>query len=297
MKFLEGDIKVVLRLTIDQIKTFDNDGYLVLRKWIPADMVSQLRHATSEAITRQLHHFQAGSSNQHAAVITKGKKSFVTRINDLFLDHSLSFSELLGCPQILNVAKALSGDDCISTYESLLVKNEGDGQAINWHRDMEHNRSDRVITVGVYLDEARKDKGALRIIPKSQLSSKDICKFEDGWQQGYLEAVEIEMDPGDVLVHDVMAVHSSEPITKQEYRRTIYFEFRSKAQAQTNQGFTSEWIELRSQLLEIAHKRWKMNHEQLSDSDKWSKKERQLIEQLYRTKAQIEPGHYCFRHG
>ncbi len=105
------------------------------------------------------------------------------------------------------------------------------------------------------------------------------------------------MASGDVLVHDVMLFHSSEQITGQRHRRTIYFEFRSQTQARTNPGFTREWIELRHQLLEVAQKRWRMHHDRPFGSDDWSREERQLVDQLYAVNAQIEPGHYCFPHG
>lgn len=285
---------MVFKLTTSQIDAFDNDGYLVLRKWVPIDLILQLRRASSELIHHGLRNFQFDDTRQHVAAITNGEKPFITRVNDLFLYCNPVFLELLGCPQIVNVATSLGGDDRISIYESLVVKNEGDGQVIIWHRDMVHNRCDRVFTLGVYLDEARESKGALRIIPQSQSSSKDVCTLEGEWKQGRLEAKEIEMDPGDVLVHDVMAVHSSEPITEQGCRRTVYFEFRSPVNARTNHGFTHEWIALRHQLIQIAQRRWQRHHDRPSDSDEWSKDERQFIDQLYAIKAQIEPGHYCF---
>ncbi len=283
-------------LTTDQIKSFDNDGYIILRKWIPTEFLSLLCQASSEAINNGLRNFQLANTSGYIATITNSKKQFVTRVNDLFIVGDPIFLQLLGCPQIVNVATALCGNDRISTYESLLVKNKGDDQAIGWHRDMGHDRHDRVITLGVYLDATRKNKGGLRIIPKSQSSSKDVCTLVNEWDQGCLEIAEIEMDPGDVLVHDVMVLHSSEPITKQKYRRTIYFEFRSQTQAQTNPGFTREWIELRHQLLELAQRRWRKHHYQTFGNDEWSKEERQLMDKLYAVNTQIEPGHYCFPH-
>ncbi len=123
-------------LTSDQIDVFDSDGYLVLRKWIPAEFVSLLRGASSEAINNGLRNFEFCGASRHVATTTIGEKSFVTRVNDLLLDSYPIFMELFACPQIVNVATTLCGDDFISTYESLLVKKEGDGEIVGWHRDM-----------------------------------------------------------------------------------------------------------------------------------------------------------------
>lgn len=284
-------------LTIDQINSFDNDGYLLLRNWIPDELVLRLQSTTNEIIGLELTRFQKGGMPAHVAIVKRDGKTFITRINDLFLDSNPVFFELLGFPGIDDIAGALAGKECISTYESLVIKNKGDDQAIGWHRDMAHNRKGRVFTIGIYLDKSRKGRGALNVIPGSQSSSEELCIIEDDLKLGKLNSIEIEMEPGDVLIHDVMVAHSSQPVTDQDFRRVIYFEFRSIKQARTNQGFSEEWIGLRYQLSKLAQQRWQEIQTGNVDfeQNEYSFEEKELIEKLYSIQAQIEPGHYCFQ--
>jgi len=280
-------------LTDRQVEDFDRKGFLVLRNWIPKALVERLCHASDAAINGALEH----RDGHGIATMENEGKVFVLRINDLFLDRDPVFLELLGCPPVMSAARSLVGENPVSIYESLLVKNEGDGAEIKWHRDMGFDREDRIFTFGIYLDEAREGQGALRIIPGSQLSSDDACAIEDKWRSGGLEAVEIEMNPGDVLIHDVMAMHASSPFTGRGLRRTLYFEFRSSAHVERNERFTDEWAGMRHELRKIAEERWRRSVASAPDFDpnQWERDEAAFIAQLYAKRAMIEAGHYCFR--
>lgn len=283
-------------LTSDQIEFFDTEGYLVLQNLIPGDLISRLQRASVKMISQSLQSLTINSARKHIAYITKNRTSLITRINNLFLFDLPVFLELLGCTQIVSVARSMIGEDYVSTYESIVIKNKGEDLPIGWHRDMTHNREGRVFTIGIYLDKSFKGKGALNIIPGTQSSPEELCTIEDDLRSGKLNPVEIEMELSDILIHDVMVVHSSLPVIDQDYRRVIYFEFRPITQAKTNQGFSEEWIEYRQQLNKLAQQRWQKIQDRNSNFNQkeWSLEEKELIEKLYSIQAHIEPGHYCF---
>jgi ectoine hydroxylase-related dioxygenase (phytanoyl-CoA dioxygenase family) len=287
-------------LTPEQLSAFDSDGYLVLRKWIPEDLIDRLRRASRALIEHELQRARTDGVSDDVAVTTAGHAGgmpFIARANNLFREHrDPVFLELLGSPGVIDLATTLAGEDCVTTYESLLVKTTGDAHAIGWHRDMVHDRRGRICTLGVYLDESRRGAGALRIVPRSQTSTGDLCALEDALSAGAVQAVEIEMEPGDVLVHDVMAVHASAPVAGQGLRRTVYFEVRPRAQAHANPGFEEEWIELRRRLMDLACRRWQHRRADAEDDrDRWSEEEKEVIGRMYAIEARIESGHYCFQ--
>ena len=118
--------------------------------------------------------------------------------------------ELLGSPQVLGVAQSLCGPNFVSTYESIVFKFEGDGEKIPWHQDAVDPRNWRIFNFDLYLDESRVGGGALKVILGSQGVAADVCEHRDrhGWEAP--GAVDVEMQLGDVLLHDVMVVHGSE---------------------------------------------------------------------------------------
>ncbi len=138
--------------------------------------------------------------------------------------------ELLGSPAVLGVAESLFGPNFVSTYESMVFKQEGDGEKIAWHQDAVHPREWRIFHYDVYLDASHSGAGALREIPGTQKQPQDICALAEahGWDPPGV--VEVEMEPGDVLLHDVMVVHGSPPVEGKALRRTMHYEFRAAEQ-------------------------------------------------------------------
>ncbi len=55
--------------------------------------------------------------------------------------------------------------------------------------------------------------------------------------------VEVEMEPGDVLLHDVMVVHGSPPVEGKALRRTIYYEFRAAEQIIAEGPWDRDWVD------------------------------------------------------
>ena len=59
------------------------------------------------------------------------------------------------------------------------------------------------------------------------------------------------MEPGDVLLHDVMVLHGSERTQRQALRRTIYYEFRAAEEILADGPWDMDWIEKRLRLVPL----------------------------------------------
>jgi ectoine hydroxylase-related dioxygenase (phytanoyl-CoA dioxygenase family) len=118
-----------------------------------------------------------------------------------------------------------------------------------------HPRRWRIFNYDLYLDESRAGGGALRVIPGSQTAPADVCELAEqhGWDAP--GSIYVEMEPGDVLLHDVMVIHGSERAEGKKLRRTIYYEFRASEQIAAEGPWDQEWTERRMRLLPLALKR------------------------------------------
>lgn len=239
-------------LSTDEIARFDRDGYLILRGRIPAPLLARLRAAADGWIEdgRRVGADDAASVDYHYAV--RGGERRMFRVDYLHSKGRSASLELLGSPAVLGIAESLAGPDFVPTYESLVFKDEGDGAAIDWHQDAVHPRTHRIFNIDVYLDASRAGEGALRVAPGSHLAPVDVCQLQEEYGWDAPGVLQVELEPGDVLVHDVMIVHGSEAVQGNRLRRTIYYEFRAAEQIAAEGPWDAEWVDRRLRLLPVA---------------------------------------------
>ncbi len=244
------------KLTQEQVQFFDDNGYLVLKNWIPQPMLERLQAAGHAWIDDGLRstpedvHFR----DFHFATRQHGRTMF--RVDYVHNKGQIASLELLGSPQVLEVAESLCGVNFVPTYESMVFKQEGDGEAIKWHQDAVHPRTHRIFNYDLYLDASRSGGGALWVIPGSQNQPQDICQLTDAHGWDVPGAIEVEMQPGDVLLHDVMVVHGSPHTEGNPLRRTIYYEFRAAEEIIQDGPWDRTWIDQRLRLISPALKRY-----------------------------------------
>ena len=243
-------------LSQEQLAFFDQNGYLVLKNWIPAPMLQRLQAAGRAWIDDGL---SATPDNPHYpdfhfAARTKGRTMF--RVDYVHNKGQAASLELLGSPQVLEVAESMCGPNFVPTYESMVFKQEGDGEAIKWHQDAVHPRGYRIFNYDLYLDHSRSGGGALWVIPGSQHQGQDICRLTEDYGWNVPGAIEVEMAPGDVLLHDVMVVHGSPHTEGNALRRTIYYEFRAAEEIVQDGPWDRTWIDQRMRLIPLGMKRY-----------------------------------------
>ncbi|MEV5433958.1 phytanoyl-CoA dioxygenase family protein [Streptomyces sp. NPDC052701] len=252
-----GNAASPFHLTPEQVAFFDENGYLVLRDRIPKDMLRRLTEAAERWIASGDRPSRDGE-DYHFADRPSGRVLF--RVDYLHSKGEAASLELLGSPEVLGIAETLAGPNFVPTYESLVFKNEGDGAPIPWHQDAVHPRTHRIFNIDVYLDASRASEGALRVVPGSQYRKADVCALtsQHGWD--IPGTVTVEMEPGDVLIHDVMLVHGSEPVQGNQLRRTLYYEFRAAEQILGQGPWDEAWVDARLRLLPLALQQYRATH-------------------------------------
>jgi ectoine hydroxylase-related dioxygenase (phytanoyl-CoA dioxygenase family) len=239
-------------LTDEEVARFDEQGYLILKNRIPADLLARLQRAADQWIEdgAALAEDDERAADYQYANRPSGRVMF--RVDYLHNKNQPASLELLGSPAVLGIAESLAGRDFVPTYESLVFKKAGDGAPINWHQDAVHPRTRRIFNIDVYLDPSRRGEGALRVAPGSHKQPVDVCRLEEEYGWDAPGVVQVELDPGDVLVHDVMVVHGSEAVVGNRLRRTIYYEFRAAEQILAEGPWDAAWIDKRLRLIPVA---------------------------------------------
>jgi hypothetical protein len=222
-----------------QIQHFQTEGYLRLPQAIEPTLLNSLRQLFDTIMTQD-------NANPDFNIDENNGRRFITCIANPCNKGDLSCFALLGHPFLLSVAQIFCGHAFVPIQDFAVIKNNGDGVPVLWHLDMGHHGAATAITMGIYLDDAPEGEGALRVVPRSHTSGKTICELQ------HQTHIEVPMQAGDVLVHDMMLAHSSGTLQHSPLRRVIYFEFLPLPYAIDENLYTPPVVALRTRLLRAA---------------------------------------------
>jgi hypothetical protein len=133
-------------------------------------------------------------------------------------------------PAILERMARWIGPDVVPYGASLVFKAGARAAAVPMHRDLRVGRfspGHAWLAASVYLDPARPANGCLWALPGSHRAGGFHLRrlLERGFQAEGL--VPLELDPGDVLVHNARVLHGSDVSASGGLRRVLYFSYQS----------------------------------------------------------------------
>ncbi len=203
------------------IDAFNVDGAVLLKSVFSEHWISRLRESTDRALSMSENYFWRQRVWEQDAAC-----------RDFCID---SLAAALA-------ATFLNSGKVNLLYDQVFAKTAGD-PATPWHNDLPYwpVRNGRAVTVWLALDPIRFDSGPLEFVAGSHLWDKWYRPFttgDDGSQQEFYASTEVyeplpdfeaergrhrilcwEMDAGDVIIFDAMAVHSARPNTSTAVRR------------------------------------------------------------------------------
>ena len=264
------------------VERFKQQGFVKIKQVLKPSTITKLQQFCDELVAQAQSHYVAGLPFDNIAVMQTENEPFVYRINELF-QFQPQFAQLLAQTELMSYVEAIIGEAVLPSYESLVIKNSLDARGFDWHRDMAVRTQEPIFTVGVYLDEAIAQQGALTVIPRSHCSQASVCDLKRQLSNSQLRSVDVTANAGDVVIHHVNTVHASGRQAGSAIRRTIYFEFRAVSHFIDNPIFSSEWVENRQALMSHLNT---LNSDQMANNLK-------LPKDFYVTQVQIEPAEYC----
>jgi hypothetical protein len=211
-------------LTPEEIARYRTDGWVRPRFRLPQAQVAHMREALDDLIARN-----PGVRPE------KLVSAHIEGDNGEGVHGSKAFLELALDPQITELVSGVIGDDVILWGCHVFCKPPADGYETPWHQDGHYwpIRPLATCTVWVALESSDMGNGCLRVIPGSHKGKQlhdhlhedrtDLTlqqrlapgTFDEG------TAVDIELQAGEMSLHDVYMIHGARPNTSQRRRTGV----------------------------------------------------------------------------
>jgi ectoine hydroxylase-related dioxygenase (phytanoyl-CoA dioxygenase family) len=219
-------------LTDEQIATYQRDGYLALPRFIDPERVQALRRVTdgfvdrSRSVARTDAVFDLDPRHTAAAPVVRRIKNPA--------DNDPLYAWLALESPILDVVAELIGPSLRFHHSKLNLKGSHIGAPVEVHQDAAFypHSNDDVLAVGLLLDDATAENGAMAVLPGSHrgpiythfdtrgrfvgcLRSEDVGRLD---RSG---AVLLALPAGSIHIHHYRLIHWSAPNTSPGERRLL----------------------------------------------------------------------------
>ena len=211
-------------LTDDEIARYRAEGWVVPRWRLPAPRVAEM----SDALARLLRDNPGVRPEKLVSAHIDGDNGEGVR-------GSRAFLALARDPEIVELVSGVLGDDVILWGCHVFCKPAGEGYETPWHQDGHYwpIRPLATCTVWVALEDSKADNGCLRVIPGSHReralhehlheNRSDLTLnqrlAEDAFDEA--SAVDIELEPGEMSLHDVYMIHGARENTSSRRRTGV----------------------------------------------------------------------------
>lgn len=201
-------------LTPNEIQHYRDEGFVVPEFRLSAEQVTRLRAALDSVIADN----PDTRPEQLVSIHTKDSGVEGVRGNELFL-------ELARNEGILDLVEQLIGPDIMLWGCQAFCKPAGDGMEVPWHQDGHYwpLKPLATCTAWVAIDDSVIENGCLRVIPRSHREQSLCAHLKEDRDDVVLNqrvqddlfdestAVDVELEAGQMSLHDVYLIHGSNP--------------------------------------------------------------------------------------
>lgn len=228
-------------LSSEQLERFNRDGYLIIPGLLDSDEIASMKelHARAEALSQE-HGESFRQDGAHYDVEQlpsghpEGKCVGLRKIQEVFKSEAV-FRKVMASPKILDIVADLIGDEMYYHSSKLMCKPAFGGRRKPWHQDWAYwqEMNTNQVTVWIAVDPSTRANGCMQIIPGSHLRGY----VEHSHQEDYMidefgieneNIVFAEMNPGDALIFNVLALHASDPNNSPHNRLSGIIDFDSQ---------------------------------------------------------------------
>lgn len=203
-------------LSADEIAQYQREGYVIPRYRLDPERVGHLRATLDRLLADNpgvrpeklvSAHVEGGGGGRNAEGV-KGSAEFLA---------------LARAPEIIDLVASAIGDDIVLWGCHVFCKPGGDGHETPWHQDGHYwpIRPLATCTVWLALDRSDRGNGCLRVIPRSHEARRLHDHLHEDRDDLVLnqrlaadtfdetDAVDLELDPGQMSMHDVYMIHGA----------------------------------------------------------------------------------------
>jgi ectoine hydroxylase-related dioxygenase (phytanoyl-CoA dioxygenase family) len=212
------------RLSAHEIAHYQAEGWVIPQFRLPAARVAQMREAL-DALIR----------NNPGVRPEKLVSAHVEGDNGEGVRGSRQFLELAMDPEIVELVSGMIGEDVILWGCHVFCKPAAEGYETPWHQDGHYwpIRPLASCTVWVALEESTIENGCLRVIPRSHRGGvlhphlhedRPDLTLNQRMAAGSFDetqAVDLELQPGQMSLHDVYMIHGAKANTSDKRRTGV----------------------------------------------------------------------------
>lgn len=213
-------------LSHEEISHYRQHGYVIPAYRLPSQLLEPLRAAVDALLATYTDVAQEDLANPHMLPPVEGPT-----LNP--------FMQAARHPQILDMLEQLLGPDLILWITRVLCKPPGKGREVPWHQDGEYwpMRPLATCSVWIAIDPVSTGNGCMRFIPGSHKQQalyrhhvtdrkNLVLNLElDSDQFDESTAVNVELEPGQMSLHDVRMIHGSAANTSGERRAALIMRY------------------------------------------------------------------------
>jgi len=227
------------------LEFFKANGYLLSGIRLSDDLLTEFQNISRDLELKALSAHSNGHQLHGACVIEDPVGSRLMRYDDLFLNHFDELNRLLATPELLRLVKSLCGPRAVFLQADILYKHQHPHPVVKWHQGAPSSHDSHYLNIGIYLDNADLNDGCLRYVPGTHHDLQDIGQIEREFGWNPPGVVQAPAKSGDIMLQEMMILHSSEPKRSAGTRRTIYVEARPYEAVQADNRQDFRWLELR----------------------------------------------------
>lgn len=220
-------------LTQSQIDQYNDQGYLLLEKRVPANIMDAIR----TEIDRFKDMARGMTTSDDKIDLEDSHTPTDPRIRRVKLPHTQSqiIDELMRSDHIIAPVRDLIGPNLRLQTTKLNMKTAGFGAAVEWHQDWAFYpyTNDDVLAVGLIIDDMGPENGPLMVIPGSH-KGPVYNHHHNGVFAGAMDleaeglslddAVPLQGPAGSISIHHARIAHGSALNTSTRDRRIIFYE-------------------------------------------------------------------------
>jgi ectoine hydroxylase-related dioxygenase (phytanoyl-CoA dioxygenase family) len=206
-------------LDSDEIAHYHREGYVVPHYALPAEQVATLRAALDELLRRNP---GVRPEKLVSAHVDRGGTGGVD--NGEGVRGVAAFLQLARDPQLVELVADVIGDDVVLWGCHVFCKPAGEGYETPWHQDGHYwpIRPLATCTVWVALEDSDVGNGCLRVVPRSHAARQLHAHLHEDRTDLTLNqridplgfdaatAVDLQLKPGQMSLHDVYMIHGAE---------------------------------------------------------------------------------------
>jgi ectoine hydroxylase-related dioxygenase (phytanoyl-CoA dioxygenase family) len=225
-----------MRLTLEERRFYDENGYLLKKRLIPLEWIEQIKKEIDGLHERMATQPLEGIGISWEVFDDPSKPRRILQLMHSELV-SPALNSVLRCAVMLDIIEDLIGSDISLYHSKLLMKAARDGTAIPWHQDYAYwKREDNrplMVNCQLAIDGATRENGCIQFVPGShtwglqehERVQRTFGVFLAGHYYEREDAVGVEMEPGDGVFFSSLIIHGSAPNQSNQDRRMNTFAY------------------------------------------------------------------------